>query len=71
MEQINVTNESNLMINGVEFGNVTMFITEHCLHIYKYNHWIDTIITGDIKNFSSSNPEVDYEVNQFLFSELK
>ena len=71
MEQINVTNESNLMINGVEFGNVTMFCDKHCLHIYKYNHWIDTIVTGDIKSFSSSNPKVDYEVNQFLFSELE
>ena len=70
MEQINVVRKSNLIINGVEFGNVTMFITKRWLRIYQSQMWIDTIVTEDIKSFSSSNPEVDYEVNQFL-SELK
>ena len=68
--ELNVVKEINVVINGVSFKNVTIFVTEYCLHIYSKQRWIDMISVEDIKSFNSSNPEVDYEVNQFL-SELE
>ena len=67
---MNVTDRSMVTINGLCFGNVTLFITEYCLHIYNSKGWIGMISLEDIKNFSSNDSEIDSEVNQFILEQI-
>ena len=68
--QMNVTTWSMVTINGINLGGVTMFCNEGCLHIYNFRGWVGIIVLEDIKNFSSDNPEIDFEVNKFILEQI-
>ena len=67
---MNVTNRSMITINYLCFGEVTMFITEYCLHIYNSKGRIGMISLGDIQKFESNDSEIDSEVNQFILKQI-
>ena len=68
--ELNVTQKSMVEINDLCFGEVTMFITEYCLHLYNSKGWIGMISLEDIKTFSSNDGEVDSEVNKFISEQI-
>ena len=65
-KELNITERSMIEINNLCFDNVTMFITEYCLHIYNPKGRVGMISLGDIKTFESNDPNIDSEVNKFI-----
>ena len=68
--ELNITDRSLIEINDLCFGEVTMFITEYCLHIYNSHGRIGMISLEDIKNFNSNDPNIDSEVNKFILEQI-
>ena len=69
--EMNVTEKSMVEINDLCFGEVTMFITEYCLHLYNSKGWIGMISLGDIKTFESNEANINSEVNKFILEHSK
>ncbi len=69
--ELNITKKSMIEINDFCFGEVTLYITEYCLHIYNPKGWVGMVSLEDIKKFTSNDSEIDSEVNQFILEHSK
>lgn len=69
--EMNVTEKSMVEINNLCFGEVTMFITEYCLHIYNSHGRVGMISLEEIKTFFSYDVKIDSEVNKFILEHSK
>ena len=69
-DQMNVNDWSMVTLNDFCFGDVTMSITKHCLHIYNPKGWVGLIPLEDIKTFTSNDSKINSEVNRFILEQI-